>query len=178
MRHSMQITREDNNETLFITSNIVGNGGDNVRLFAEKKDNGKYCVKEIPITVYDHKEKEPGMISISADVIRMDTDEEFLITINKSEHNERFDVLQITDKEARPIPIDIGFIMASKQHNKNNDIPCYYVTSAAIAEILSKLKPMTQRYKRSIIKNPETLKFYLKENFGIEIDGLENKEGH
>ena len=172
MKHSMQITRKDNNETLFITSNIVGNSGDNVRLFAEKKDNGKYCVKEIPITVYDHKATEPGMISISANVIRMDTDEEFLITINKSEHNERFDVLQITDKEARPIPIEIGFIMARERHYENNDISGYCITSDVIAEILSKLKPMTQRYKRGIIENPETLKFYLKENFGIDIDDI------
>ena len=50
--------------------------------------------------------------------------------------------------------------------------PEYCVTSGVIAEVLSRLKPMTQRHKREIRENPDTLKHYLKENLGIEVDDI------
>lgn len=116
MKHSIRITRADNDETLYITSNIVGNDGDNVRLLVEKKDNGEYKVNEVPITVYDHEETERGMVRVSANVTRTDTGEEFLIIIDKSEHKERFKVFHIAGKQARPVPIDIGYIMVKERH--------------------------------------------------------------
>lgn len=112
--------REDTGETLYLSSNIVDDNNNNVILAAEKIRDDKFVVEKVPIKVLQHCETEPGLINVAANIIRTDTNEEFLIFIDKSEHIEKIEVLQITDtsNEARRIPIEIGYITVKSGTDK------------------------------------------------------------